>query len=149
MNHPSSEDRRLWVALGAFRSSVVEQMQGDLAGMAGLDLSLPQSLALNQVADAGPLTIAALQARLHRSQATTSHLVNQLELRGLVERVDDPDDARRTRVQLAAGGRRLLRNLERARERAFSRVLGRLAPALRRRLTAVLTETVTALKETS
>lgn len=149
MNSPKrrtgSSDARLWDALAAFRVAVVDQMQADLAAMPGLQLSLPQSLALNMVALAGPLTVAQLQARLHRSQATTSHLVTQLELRELVERTEDPEDARRTRVQLGREGRALVQRLEQARKDAFSRVLGGLPVELRNRLSAVLTETVQAL----
>lgn len=138
-------DEQLWTALGHFRTLVFDQMQADLPAL-GLHLSVPQSLALTVVAHAGPLTLGALQARLHRSQATTSHLVSQLELRGLVERGDDPADARRSRVQLTRRGRDLLAKLEQARRKAFARVLGRLAKPLRHRLSSVLAETVAALK---
>jgi DNA-binding MarR family transcriptional regulator len=138
-------DARLWDALSAFRAAVVDAMQADLSKV-GLQLSIPQSTALQLVAQEGALTVAELQAKLHRSQATTSHLVTQLELRGLVARAEDPADARRTRVQLARDGKALMRKLENARQKAFSRVLGGLSAELRGRLSAVLTETVEALR---
>lgn len=134
----------LWQALSLFRFRVLDQMQGGLAAL-GLDLSTPQSLALTQVAEAGPLTIGALTAKLHRSQATVSHLVAQLELKGLVTRADDPKDARRTTVRLSRQGARLLARLERLRLQSFERVLGRVPAPTRRRLEAALWETLDAL----
>ncbi|MBL8914277.1 MAG: MarR family transcriptional regulator [Archangium sp.] len=146
-NKQTEADAKLWDALAAFRGAMVDQMQGDLAAMPGLQLSLPQSMALNMVAQAGPQTVAELQARLHRSQATTSHLVTQLELRGLVARAEDPADARRTRVQLTREGKALIGRLEKARKRAFSGLLGRLPVELRNRLSAALSETVAVLSK--
>lgn len=137
----------LWRALEGFRQRLAEHLHGELPKIPGLDLSIPQSVVLNAVAARGPQTIGELQARLNRSQATMSHLVNQLELRGLVERVDDPDDARRTRVALAKGGAQLLKRLDDARARAFERVLGRVPPRTRRELTRALSATLSALEE--
>ena len=141
------QSNELWQALAGFRELVVDQMQSSLTDVDGLELSIAQSLTLTQVAHAGPLTVGALQQRLVRSQATTSHLVTQLVKRGFVERVDDPADARRTRVRLAPDGRRLLAKLEKARAAAFERVLGRLPQATRRQLTQALVATVKALKD--
>jgi DNA-binding MarR family transcriptional regulator len=45
------------------------------------------------------------------SQAGVSRLVARLEKRGLVERRDDPDDARACRILLSAGGRGVQRRL--------------------------------------
>jgi DNA-binding MarR family transcriptional regulator len=143
-------DAELWQLLTAFRVRVVDQMQGGLASL-GLDVSLPQALALNQISEAGPMTVSALQQRLRRSQATTSHLVSQLELRGLVERSDDPADARCTRIALSRDGRRLMSRLEQLRKRGFERVLGRVPKSVQRQLEAALRATLQALdeKETS
>ena len=69
----------LWAALGTFRRRVLDRVQQRLVAMPGMDLGIPQSLVLFQVAEKGPLTIGAIQAALGRSQATTSHLVSQLE----------------------------------------------------------------------
>ncbi len=140
-----SEPADLWGALSLFRQRVLDQMQDGLVAL-GLDLSAPQSLALGQLWEAGPLTIGALQSKLRRSQATTSQLVTQLELRGLVERTDDPADARRTLVRVSKEGRRLMGRLETLRRRSFERVLGGLPPAVRRQLEQALLATVRALE---
>jgi DNA-binding MarR family transcriptional regulator len=136
----------LWSALSSFRKRVLDRMQGGLAGL-GLDLSLPQATALTLVADVGPLTVSALQKRLRRSQATTSHLVTQLELRGLVERAEDPADARRTLIRLSKEGRRLMDRLERLRRQSFESVLAHVPDAVQAQLHAALVATIDALEE--
>lgn len=141
-----SPPQDLWSALGLFRRRVLDQMQGGLASL-GLDLSMPQSIALTLIADAGPLTVGALQARMRRSQAATSHLVTQLELRGLVERADDPADARRTLLRLSKEGRRLMGRLEQLRRESFERVLSGVPPTVRRQLEEALVATLKALEE--
>jgi DNA-binding MarR family transcriptional regulator len=139
----------LWAALGTFRRRVLDRVQKRLVAMPGMDLGIPQSLVLFQVAEKGPLTIGEIQAALGRSQATTSHLVSQLERRSLVERIDDPEDARRTRVRLSAKGRGLVQRVETMRERGFEEVLGSLPAATRRRLEDALVETIEALDAAS
>lgn len=142
-----SERDAVWGHLTTLRHLLLHEMQPALAATAALDLSVPQSMALFQIADAGPLTVSALQARLSRSQSATSHLVNQLERRGLVERSVDPDDRRRTSVSLTEGGRLLLARIQRSRREGFDAVFARLPPDVARQLQAALEATVQALKE--
>lgn len=142
----SSHD--LWAMMSVLRRLVFDQLQGELSSL-GLDLTMPQSIALTAIAEAGPLTVSALQARLKRSQATTSHLVSQLELRGLVERADDADDARRTVLRLSRAGRRLLSRLEQLRRQSFERVMRRVPKAVRLELEVALKATLRALEKPS
>jgi DNA-binding MarR family transcriptional regulator len=135
----------LWTALAAFRQRVLSHMQPGLAQLDGLDLTLAQSLALQQIASSGPLTVAALQARLSRAQATTSQLVSQLERRGLVERRADPADGRRTLVVLSRRGRRHMDRLEAIRQRGFAAVVDALPPNVQRQLIEALQATLAAL----
>ncbi len=144
MKPESSEE--LWSTLVAFRNRVFDQMQDGLAEL-GLELSMPQSIVLFQIAERGPLTVSALQARVQRSQATTSHLVTQLEKRGLVERFDDPADARRTLLRLSRNGRKFTESIEKVRRAGFERVLGNLPPDVRRKLEEALVETLQALEK--
>lgn len=70
----------------------------------------PEGLAvLSHLAVTGPLTIAEACAHFARSQAAMSDLVTRLERRGLVARVLDGRDRRRTLVWLSEEGRRRLR----------------------------------------
>jgi DNA-binding MarR family transcriptional regulator len=135
----------LWTALAGFRQRVLSHMQPGLAGLEGLDLTLAQSLALQQIASTGPLTIAALQARLSRAQASTSQLVTQLERRGLVERRADPADGRRTLVTLSRRGRRHMDRLEDIRRRGFAEVVGALPARVQQQLIDALQATLAAL----
>lgn len=136
----------LWSALVAFRHRVMDQMQDGLAQLSELDLSLPQSITLFQIAEAGPMTVSQLQARMKRSQATTSHLVTQLEKKGLFERGDDPADARRTVVKLSRKGERLVGRVEQIRRKGFERVMGKLPLAVRRQLETALRATLRSLE---
>ncbi|MES2639470.1 MAG: MarR family transcriptional regulator [Myxococcota bacterium] len=136
----------LWRHLTTLRHLLVDEMQAGLSATAALDLSVPQSIALFRIADAGPLTISALQTHLGRSQSATSHLVSQLEHRGLVERGIDPEDRRRTAVALSAGGKELLARIQTLRRESFESVYARLPPEVARQLEAALDATVVALK---
>jgi len=141
-----SQTSKLWSALDTFRLRVLDQMQGGIASL-GVDLSLSQSIALTQIAARQPITIGALRLRLQRSQATTSHLVSQLELRGLVERSEDPGDGRRTQVRLSKHGQRLMNKLEQLRKQSFEQVFGCVPAAIQKQLEDALLATIEALKE--
>lgn len=145
MDNGPHSPRALWDALAGFRHRVLNRMQPALAQLDGLDLTLAQSLALQQVASAGPLTIASLQARLARAQATTSQLVSQLERRGLVERRADAADGRRTLVVLSRRGRRQMDRLEEIRRQGFADVVAALPAGVQRQLLDALQATLAAL----
>lgn len=131
----SAETDILWHHALALRTVLAREVHASLVATAALDLSVPQSVALFQVAEAGPLTVSALQARIGRGQAATSHLVTQLERRELVQRSVDPEDRRRTLVALAPAGRALLAEIQRARRAAFDAAAARLPSETLRQLT--------------
>ncbi|HEY1086441.1 MAG TPA: hypothetical protein VGE37_02060, partial [Archangium sp.] len=81
------------------------------------------------------------------SQATTSHLVSQLERKGLLARGDDPDDAQRTLVKLSKKGQQLVDKVETIRRQGFERVMGALTPKVRRQLEDALRATLASLEE--
>src|SRR3954468_19589499 len=71
---------------------------------AGFDITLAQARLLQRVADQGSrLTELAAQAQVTKQAA--GELVDQLVLRGYVERVPDPRDGRARLVRLAGRGR--------------------------------------------
>lgn len=136
----------LWSRLVELRQRVMSQMQDGLSAIGELDLSLPQSTMVFQIAEREPLTVSALQAIIQRSQSATSHLVTQLELKGLVERRSDTEDGRRSVIHLTRQGRKLVQKVEQLRRQAFERVLGRVPPEVLQRLDAALKETLDALE---
>lgn len=77
----------------------------------------------------GPLRINELCEDVLLSQPGMSRLVARLEDRGLIERVEDPDDGRASRVRMTAEGVRLQRQVGAAHglhvARAMSRGLSR------------------------
>jgi len=142
-----SEDA-LWGRLTAFRQRVLNAMRGEVATLTELGMSLSQSMALFAVGEYEPVTISQLQTLLHRSQATTSHLVNQLASKGLAARRQAPSDARRSAVFLTRRGRALVERVEALRQKGFQRVLGGLPRTVRRQLDAALKATLDALDKT-
>lgn len=121
-------------------------MDGGLGMIQKLELTMAQAMALSQLAERGPMTFAQLQKAASRSQAATSHLVEQLEQRGLVQRKPDPSDGRRRLVELAPGGRRAMERIEQMRRGAMESVFRRLPPELLARFDEVLGEVLSALE---
>ncbi|MCA8941321.1 MAG: MarR family transcriptional regulator [Planctomycetes bacterium] len=69
----------------------------------------PESLAvLEHLFRTGPLTTTEAARHFSRSQAAMSEIVQRLEARGLVARVADTRDRRRTLIWLSDSGRRVL-----------------------------------------
>jgi DNA-binding MarR family transcriptional regulator len=68
-------------------------------------LTSESTAALQHLIEAGPLTVAEAAAHLGRSQSAMSEMIDRLERRGLVARVVDTRDRRRTLVWLTDDGR--------------------------------------------
>jgi DNA-binding MarR family transcriptional regulator len=88
------------------------------------------------------LRMSALATRARLAKQTMTTLVRVVERSGLVRRRPDPDDARATRVELTARGRRFKpvasRELARLEERIVTRLGERRTAALRAALTQLL-----------
>jgi DNA-binding MarR family transcriptional regulator len=74
---------------------------------------------LQHLSLSGPLTVGEAARHLDRAQSVVSEIVDALEAKGLLERLRDPRDRRRTLVWLSEAGAALL---ERERE-VLSRAL--------------------------
>lgn len=98
-------------------------------------LSPTQLAALATIARCGPMPIGALADEEQVGAPAATKVVDKLHLAGLVERFDDPDDRRVTRVGATDAGHDLLVEL-RARKTAWlSTRLAELSPADRHTLT--------------
>ena len=75
---------------------------------------------LSLLDELGPQGVTQLAEADRSSQPTISGAVRLLEEQGLVSRTQDPDDARRSVVQLSAQGRRKLRDARRDNGRAVA-----------------------------
>jgi DNA-binding MarR family transcriptional regulator len=98
----------------------------------------------------GPLTIAEASAHFRRAQSATSELVLRLERRGLVERMRDARDRRRTLVWLTPRGLQLLRRQEQVLSRELTaRALAAMPARDRARLIAGMRALVGAADSTT
>ena len=86
----------------------------------------------------GPMRLSALAAELELDASTVSRHVRQLEDRGLLERADDPDDRRASRVTVSAHGRSCLENAANSRRAMIATVLERWSDADREQLRLLL-----------
>jgi len=99
-----------------------------------------QTLAvLLHLAQAGPLTISELCHHLGRAQSVVSEIVKRMERRGVLTRLRDRRDRRRTLVWLTPAGQELLeRETSVLSEQRLTRALGRMNAAERRALVRAL-----------
>ncbi len=94
---------------------------------AHLDLPLGQLKALLMVDQNGPLPVGQLGATLGIGKPAATLLVNALVRRDLVVRSEDPEDRRRTLVQLSKRGQELMFELRLGRHGGESLLSGWLA----------------------
>jgi DNA-binding MarR family transcriptional regulator len=71
-------------------------------------LTPQQDAALQHFAMSGPLTVGELARHFARAQSVVSEIVDGMEKKGLLERMRDARDRRRTLVWLSDEGRRVL-----------------------------------------
>ena len=131
------------------RHFVLADTRSSLAAIAELDLSLIQGLALLLLDDLGSLGVGELQDQIGRSQAATSHLVEQLERRGFVHRRTDAADGRRRLVELTTPGRRMLGEIEATRRSAVEATFARVPAEVSDRFGEALAEVLSYLDEGS
>lgn len=110
-----------------------------------LQLSMPQMGTLHFLAAEGGHTVSAIADHLDLSLAATSHLVERLVQRGLLTRVEDPNDRRQKRVELAPDGAALVQGIHQRAAAAFDELLEPLPRDLRERFERDALEVLAAL----
>lgn len=90
------------------------------------DLTMQQMRVLGVVGHEPGLTGQELSARLSVSAPTASGLVDRLSAKGLVARVEDPDDRRVRRIELTDAGRHLLSGID----SVFDQMIQTIVPAI-------------------
>lgn len=93
-----------------------------LKRVAGVDLDRAGYAVLRKIND-GPTRITDLAVALGVEPSTISRHVQRLEERGLLERVQDPNDRRATLVDTSTGGFAVVRRVEEDRRRVLALVL--------------------------
>jgi DNA-binding MarR family transcriptional regulator len=129
----ATADRLHSAAIHLLRSLRAEDSASGLSG--------PRLSALSVIVFAGPLAMSALAAAEQVRPPTITRLVAELERRGLVERVRDPDDLRGIRVRATARGIELLEEGRRRRVVRLAAALEAL-PLRERRLLAQAAELI-------
>jgi MarR family transcriptional regulator, lower aerobic nicotinate degradation pathway regulator len=107
-----------------------------------LDLSPRAWGVLSTLAEAGPLSQIELARTLSIDRTAMVYLLDELEERGLVERIRNPDDRRSFLIHLTPAGEKLQRRAARALAGQAERLLEPLSAAEREQLVALLTEVV-------
>lgn len=110
------------------------------------ELTMPQLIALHVLDAGGPNSVSGLQAQLRLSASATSHLVDRLVSKGLVERAEDPADRRQKVVRIEPEGLDVLRRLNTARYDQVREGVSLLSPDLQARLHDVVQEAITELR---
>jgi DNA-binding MarR family transcriptional regulator len=111
----------------------------------GPAMTATQRISLIEIADAGPLRLNDLAARIGTSAPTASRTVDSLDDLGLVARETDPADRRAVRIELTPAGRRLVDERKARAAAAFEPAVGALAGPDRKQLLDLLARMTAAL----
>lgn len=103
-----------------------------------MDLSLSQASLIGYIRENGPMNQTQLAAALVLGRAATGSLVDQLEKRGLVQRVPDPDDRRVWVVENTAAGAEVATEIVHVDEQLRSRLRVGITKAERQQLAELL-----------
>jgi len=95
------------ILLGLAYQEVVRGLRATLAAAGFTDLGRPDGFVFRALAGR-PRTVSELAVRLHITKQGAAQIVADMERRGYVVRVPDPDDRRAKLVQLSDRGRRAL-----------------------------------------
>lgn len=93
-----------------------------------MDFSFPQMVTLLFLDEAGEQTIKSMAEMLGRSFSATSRLLDQLVVRGMIQRREDEHDRRVKWVEITAQGRSFIEAIERRRADAQIAVMEYLSP---------------------
>jgi DNA-binding MarR family transcriptional regulator len=105
-------------------------------------LTVSQSYCLRILFFQGARTMGELAANLDVRLSTMTGVIDQLEEKGLVDRVDHPDDRRSLRVELTAKGRRLYQGAHDAFLSHLEPLLEGLSPAARQHVLTFLADVI-------
>jgi len=108
-------------------------------------LSVSQSYVLRRLFFQGPRSMGDLAAALDARLSTMTGVIDQLEEKGLVERVDHPDDRRSLHVRITPSGHRLYQQAHDAFLSHLRPLLDRRPPVVRRHILEFLDELVDAV----
>jgi len=136
-----AEELRTGIRALVRRFSISERADVSCCGM-----TVAQAATLGALAAEGPMRLGALGRQLGISPSTLTRNLQRLEERGLVERIDDPQDARASLARLTRGGRKAARDVEQREIRFAETILQQLPTGLRPDALATLKELLQATR---
>ena len=113
----------------------------------GQPVSVSEAHAIAELNRDQPLTQQELGSRLRLEKSTVSRLVGLLEGRGWIERTANPNDGRSVQLHLTKTGTRMAKQIAKAREQTFSRLLESIPKSQRPNVLAALKILTEALHE--
>ena len=125
---PSQESTDLFIALGAVSKRLRIRQVAAQESLQGIPFAPRHVATLLQIGQDEPVGMSELADLMNVSLATVSQVVTDLEEWGLVERVADPRDRRRTSVRITAEHRPAISAIFEQRLRPLGRTLRRLEP---------------------
>lgn len=102
------DQRKAWIGILETHDRVIRALDTELRREHGLSYRDVEALARIAETRGGDISISALAGRILLSPSRVSRLVGELERGGLVERRQNPDDGRSTRVAITERGRNRL-----------------------------------------
>ena len=139
MSTSDADSIRIARALGEMLGLVSRRVSaGGMQLMADSGLTMPQIIALHALRWMGPMSIGGLGEHIRLSVSATSHLVERLVEKSMVERTEDPDDRRQKRVAIAPGGVEFTDRMHAARQEEFLQAVKTFDPEFRGQLANIL-----------
>ena len=87
-------------------------------------LTFPQFMVLEALLNKGSLTVGEIKEKILSSNGTVPVIINNLVKQGMVRRTKDPDDQRRSLVELTDKGRELIKRVYPENEKIFTEKFG-------------------------
>jgi MarR family transcriptional regulator, 2-MHQ and catechol-resistance regulon repressor len=134
---PSAESTalKLWVVLSRAQASVERHAETDVARHG---LTLTEFAILEALYHRGPLLLGEVQRKILVSSGGVTYLVDRLEARGLVERLQCPEDRRARYASLTRAGVALLDRIFPEHARSIARSVSGLTKTEQAQATALL-----------
>lgn len=105
---PNAIDTEATLSTFIERQRALAHTDNPIHNLIGGDNVASERATLLELAQGGPTSMSVLGARIRLSRAAITTLTDRLEAKGLVHRVPDPKDRRRTYIELADGVRNTL-----------------------------------------
>ena len=135
MNEANAPRSESWLLYGV--AAIVRKANDRMLAQMGLSVSqMPVLVVLREAKK--PIMITKVARRLYLETPSVTTMIDRLSERGLVERLDDPKDRRKTLVALTKNGKRLVDSIGEPYRHLHEEMFGVLDGNDRENLTAIL-----------